>query len=45
MPKEKEESIYQYINRMATEHPGLPYVFQDAHFAGIRDVLHVLRND
>jgi len=45
MQKEKEESIYQYINRMAVEHPGLPYAFQDAYFAGLRDVLHVLWED
>ena len=28
------ESIYQFINRMAEQHPGLPYRFQDATVAG-----------
>lgn len=40
-----KESIYEYIVRMAESHPSLPYDFQDAGIAGMRDVIHFFREE
>lgn len=40
-----KESIYQYINRMVEEYPGLPYSFQNIQVAGSRDVKFLLWED
>ncbi len=38
----QNESIYQFICRMANEHPGLPYDFQDPLQAGRADIQFIL---
>lgn len=43
--KHREESIYQYITRMAEQFPELPYIFQDEYTAGARDCQHVFFSD
>lgn len=45
MSKIEGESIYQYLNRMATEYPGLPYSFQAPFVAGRIDVRYVFWED
>lgn len=45
MPDTRKESIYEYIIWMAESHPSLPYDFQDAGIAGMRDVIHVFREE